>query len=107
MSSLSDESLLAGLASGDPEAAAAFVQRFQAQVFGLALRMLGDREAAKEVAQETFIRAWRHAGAYDSTRGRVATWLLTIARNLAHDARGGHDEAMDPDAIAALPLCAP
>jgi RNA polymerase sigma factor (sigma-70 family) len=109
MSSLSDESLLAGLASGDPEAAAAFVRRFQARVFGLALKMLGgDREAAKEVAQETFIRAWRHAGAYDPTRGRVATWLLTIARNLAHDARGvTHDDAMDPDAIAALPLCAP
>jgi RNA polymerase sigma factor (sigma-70 family) len=107
MSSLSDESLLAGLASGDPEAAEAFVQRFQARVFGLALTMLGDRESAKEVAQETFIRAWRSAGAYDPTRGRVASWLLTIARNLAHDARGiSHAETMDPDAIADLPLCA-
>jgi RNA polymerase sigma-70 factor (ECF subfamily) len=108
MSSLSDESLLAGLASGNPEATDAFVGRFQARVFGLALTMLGDRESAKEVAQETFIRAWRHAGAYDPTRGPVASWLLTIARNLAHDARAGRrDEPMDPEAIAALPLCAP
>jgi RNA polymerase sigma factor (sigma-70 family) len=102
---LSDESLLAGLASGDPEAAAAFVRRFQARVYGLALTMLGDREAAREVAQETFLRAYRHAGAYDPRRGRVASWLLTIARNVAHDARRlRRDEPLDPETIVGLPL---
>lgn len=102
---VSDESLLAGLASGDPEAATAFVRRFQARVYGLALTMLGDREAASEVAQETFLRAYRHAGAYDPRRGRVATWLLAIARNLAHDARRvRRDEPMDPETILGLPL---
>jgi len=102
---LSDESLLAGLASGDPEAASAFVHRFQARVYGLALTMLGDREAAREVAQETFIRAYRHAGAYDPRRGRVATWLLTIARNAAHDAhRLRRDEPLDPETIVGLSL---
>lgn len=87
MWSLSDESLLAGLASGDPESAAAFVRRFQARVYGLALAIVGDPSGAQDVAQETFIRAWRYASAYDPRRGRVATWLLTIARNLAVDAR--------------------
>jgi RNA polymerase sigma factor (sigma-70 family) len=102
---LSDESLLAGLASGDPEAAAVFVRRFQARVYGLALTMLGDREAAREVAQETFLRAYRHAGAYDARRGRVATWLLTIARNVALDARRlRQDERLDPETIDRLPL---
>jgi len=103
MWSLSDESLLAGLGSGDPEAATAFVRRFQARVFGLALTMLGDREAAREVTQETFVRAWRHAGAYDPRRGRVASWLLTIARNVAHDSRRlRRDEPLDPQAIMRL-----
>jgi RNA polymerase sigma factor (sigma-70 family) len=102
---LSDESLLAGLASGDPEAATAFVRRFQARVYGLALTMLGDREAAREVAQETFYRAYRHAGAYDPRRGQVASWLLTIARNVAHDARRlRRDEPLDPETIVGLPL---
>jgi hypothetical protein len=41
-----DESLLAGLASGDPESAAALLRRFQARVFGLALTIVGDRESA-------------------------------------------------------------
>jgi RNA polymerase sigma-70 factor (ECF subfamily) len=85
MWSPSDEALLAGLAAGDERAAATLVRRYQARVFGLALTMLGDPEAAEEVAQEAFLRAWRHAGAYDHRRGRVDTWLLSITRNLAID----------------------
>lgn len=73
------------MAAGDTEAAAAFVRRFQARVFGLARTIVGDTAAAEEVAQEAFIRAWRHAAVYDARRGRVATWLLTITRNLAID----------------------
>ena len=76
MWSPSDEALLAGLASGDERAAATLVRRYQARVFGLARTMLGDPTAAEEVAQEAFLRAWRHAGAYDHRRGRVDTWLL-------------------------------
>lgn len=103
MWSLSDESLLAGLGSGDPEAATAFVRRFQARVFGLALTVLGDRDAAREVTQETFVRAWKHADAYDPRRGRVASWLLTIARNVAHDFRRlRREEPLDPQAIFRL-----
>lgn len=103
MWSLSDESLLAGLASGDPESAAAFVRRFQARVYGLALAIVGDPTVAQDVAQETFIRAWRYASAYDPRRGRVPAWLLTIARNLAVDARRPRRVVpTDPHAILAL-----
>jgi RNA polymerase sigma factor (sigma-70 family) len=105
MWSLSDESLLAGLASGDPESAAAFVRRFQARVFGLALTIVGDRESAQDVAQETFIRAWRYAAAYDSRRGRVSTWLLRIARNSAIEvAHLRRYEPIDPEVIVKLPI---
>jgi RNA polymerase sigma factor (sigma-70 family) len=83
MWNLSDESLLAGLGSGDPDAAAAFVRRFQHRVFGLTMSILRDRGAAEEAAQETFVRAWRHASTYDPRRGSVAGWLLTIARNIS------------------------
>lgn len=97
--SLSDEALLAGLAAGDSAAATAFVRRFQARVFGLALTMVGDRAVAEEIAQEAFMRAWRHAGAYDARRGRVATWLLSITRNLAIDhLRAKRTEPLDPQA---------
>ena len=43
---------------------------------------------AEEVAQDAFLRAWRYATSYDARRGRVDTWLLTIARNLSVDASG-------------------
>jgi len=103
MRSVSDESLLAGMSSGDPEASAGFVRRYQARVFGLALAILGDPAAAEEVAQETFLRAWQHADSFDPRRGRVATWLLTIARNLAVDAiRLRRAEPFDPLTLVAL-----
>jgi RNA polymerase sigma factor (sigma-70 family) len=82
----SDEALLAGLATGDPAAALAFVRRFQRRVFGLALLIVRDVGRAEDVAQEAFARAWRHAPAYDARRGSVVTWLLSITRNLAIDA---------------------
>jgi RNA polymerase sigma-70 factor (ECF subfamily) len=81
----SDETLLAGMASGDEWATVAFVRRFQRRVFGLAHAMLGDRSAAEDVAQEALTRVWRHAQVFDARRGSVATWVLTITRNLAID----------------------
>jgi RNA polymerase sigma-70 factor (ECF subfamily) len=100
---VSDEALLAGMAAGDREAAAAFVRRFQARVFGLALTVVGVPAEAEEIAQEAFVRAWRHAGGYDPRRGRVATWLLTIARNAAVDAlRLRRDMPVEPQALVAV-----
>src|SRR5262245_53268694 len=98
----SDEALLAGFATGDAGSAAAFVRRFQARVYGLALTIVRQPAIAEEVAQETFARVWRHAGAYDARKGRVSTWLLSIARNLAIDhTRMKRLDPVDPDGIAA------
>lgn len=82
----SDEALVAGLVVCDADAALAFVRRYQRRVFGCALAIVGDSGRAEDVAQEAFVRAWRHAAVYDSRRASVATWLLTITRNLAIDA---------------------
>ena len=62
MWSVSDDALVAGLAAGDSDAASAFVRRFQRRVFGLARTIVADDRAAEDVAQEAFVRAWRHAG---------------------------------------------
>jgi RNA polymerase sigma factor (sigma-70 family) len=98
---LSDEALLAGMAAGDADAATAFIRRFQARVYGLVVTIVRDAGTAEDVAQETFVRAWRHAHSYDPRRGRVATWLLTIARNLAIDViRVKTAQPIDPDLVA-------
>jgi RNA polymerase sigma factor (sigma-70 family) len=103
MWSVSDDALVAGLATGDPDAASAFVHRFQRRVVGLARTIVGDDRAAEDIAQEAFVRAWRHAGAYDARRGSVVSWLLTITRNLSIDAvRVRRPVAFDPVALLDL-----
>ena len=98
-----DEALLAGMAAGDAQAAAAFVRRYQSRVFGLALTIVGVPAVAEEVAQEAFVRAWRFAGGYDPRRGGVAGWLLAIARNAAIDAvRLARDQPYDPDVLVGM-----
>lgn len=99
---LSDEALLAGMAAGAVAAGTAFVRRHQSQVFGLACALVGDPSLAEDVAQETFVRAWRHGASFDARKGNVRSWLCTITRNLAIDTlrmRGA--EPVDPDALLA------
>jgi RNA polymerase sigma-70 factor (ECF subfamily) len=106
----SDEALLAGFATGEPTAAAVFVRRFQRRLYGLALTIVVDEGEAADVAQEAFVRAWRHAGAYDARRGSVPTWLLTITRNLALDhlraRRARPVDPVEPDSIDLAALVA-
>ncbi|HEU0129959.1 MAG TPA: sigma-70 family RNA polymerase sigma factor, partial [Mycobacteriales bacterium] len=108
MWSAGDESLLAGVAAGDADAMAALVRRYQRRVYGLARTVLGDAAAAEDVAQEAFVRAWRHAEAFDPRRASAATWLLAITRNLAIDAlRLRRADPVDPAALLALGLADP
>lgn len=101
---VSDDALLDGLATGDPDAAAAFIERFQRRVFGVALRIVHDPRLAEDVAQETFLRAWQRAAAFDPRRGTVSAWLLTIARNLAIDTvRLRRIVIIEPEEILARP----
>lgn len=55
------------------------------QLFGFALRATGDRQAAEEIVQDTFVRAWRAADRFDPERGDARAWLFAIARNLVAD----------------------
>ena len=57
--------------------------RYGGLVFTLALRIVGDRELAREVLQDTFIRCWDGSESFDAGRGRVPWWLMGIARNRA------------------------
>ncbi len=98
---LTDEALLAGFAVGDAGAAETFIERFRRRVYGIALTITRDARLAEDVAQEAFLRAWRHAETFDPRRGSVATWLIVITRNLAVDAMRTHPRAdfVDPDEL--------
>lgn len=80
-----DATLLAAMRRGDEAALAALYDRYATPVFALALRITGERDAAQEVTQDTFLRVWNHAGTYDAERGACGPWLFTIARRRALD----------------------
>jgi len=77
--------LIARCARGDQGALATLYDATAAQVNGLALRILGDRELAEEVTGDVFLQAWRSAAAYDDRRGSPIAWLLNMARSRAID----------------------
>ena len=78
-----DVALIAALAAGEVEALGALYDRHARIVFALLVRIAGDRDAAEEILQEVFLRAWQHAHAFDDSRGTVRGWLNSIAHNLA------------------------
>ena len=100
----SDEALVAGLGAGDRDAALVFIRRFQSRVLGLALSIVRDAPAAEEVAQDTFVRAWRYSASYDPRRGSAAAWLLAIARNVALDYVRAQGRRRDQPALDPLEL---
>ena len=99
-----EELLLAAVAGGDVTALSVLVRRHQRRVYGVALSVVGDAWLADEVAQEAFLRLWRYAGSYDSRRGTVLPWLLTITRNVALDVirTRGRQVLLDPADLAQL-----
>jgi RNA polymerase sigma-70 factor, ECF subfamily len=55
------------------------------ELYGFAMRSLGDAGLAEEAVQETFLRAWRAGGRFDARRGSLRTWLFAILRNVVID----------------------
>jgi RNA polymerase sigma-70 factor (ECF subfamily) len=70
-------------AQGDRAAFAALVRRHQHGLFGFLGRMGLGQAQAQDLAQESFLRVWRHLDQFDPRRAAFSTWLYTIARRLA------------------------
>jgi RNA polymerase sigma-70 factor (ECF subfamily) len=85
MGAPSVESLVAAIARGDAAAFDALYSRVAGAVFGVALRVLRDRDLAQDVAQEALVEVWRQAARFDASRGNATSWLLMIAHRRAVD----------------------
>ena len=80
-----DPDLLRQMQLGNESAFEVLYTRYGGLIFTLALRIVGDRELAREVLQDTLLRCWDGKEAYDPSRGRVPAWLVGIARHRAID----------------------
>ena len=82
---LDDAALLARYAAGDAAAARQLTLRLTPRVFAHALRLLGNRAEAEDVAQEALIRLWRIAPEWRAGEAKVSTWLYRVTANLCTD----------------------
>jgi RNA polymerase sigma-70 factor (ECF subfamily) len=91
---------------GDHRAFEQLVRRSQGQVFGLCYRLLGEREAASDAAQETFVRAFSALSSFDPTL-RFDTWVLRIARNFCYDLLRRRQPVADEEEASQMADAAP
>jgi RNA polymerase sigma-70 factor (ECF subfamily) len=83
-----DRATLTRCKGGDPVAFRAFVVRYERSVFALLSRLIGRGPEVEDLAQETFMRAYRALPRFDlDAAARPSTWLLTIATRLALDTK--------------------
>lgn len=82
---LDDEALVALVRGGQQDALAVLYERYARQVYSLAFYLLQDPAQAEEVTQEVFLNLWRRADTYNPARGRVGTWVMSMAHHRAVD----------------------
>ena len=73
------------LAAGDESALNEVYDQYASFVYGLALRVIGDRRAAEDVSQDVFIALWERPATFDPSRGSLRTWLGTLAHRRSVD----------------------
>lgn len=99
--------LIERLAQHDRSAMQELYETTSTRVYGLALRIVGNRESAEDVAVEVYAQVWRDAATYNAARGTPYSWLLTLTRSRAIDmvrARR-HDEVTDSVEITGALEC--
>ena len=86
MEATPDGELLTRLASdADEDALSQLYDRYQAVMYGLALRITNDSALAQDAVQEAFVGVWRNASRYSESRASVRTWMLAITHHRAID----------------------
>ena len=79
-----DEDLVARARGGDVESFNQLILRWERPIYALAYRVIGREEDARDVCQETFLRAFRALPGFKG-QAKFSSWLYRIALNLCHD----------------------
>jgi len=73
------------LKARDQQSFSFLYDNYSGALYSIVLQVVADKELASDVLQEVFVNIWRKIESYDSTKGRLFTWMLNVARNLAID----------------------
>ena len=85
MSEPTDAELISRVRRGEAAALEALYDRYAAWMLGLAVRIVGEHEAAEDILQESFFQVWSRAESFDPARGAFPAWLTTIVRSRSID----------------------
>jgi RNA polymerase sigma-70 factor (ECF subfamily) len=96
-----DVELMQRIIQHDQRALADLYDRYGAYVYSLALRVLGQASLAEEITQDIFLKVWNQAERWDSAKGQLVSWLLTVTRYTSIDRL--RKERRQPD-LAVTPL---
>lgn len=80
-----EDELVALLKSEDKSAFSYLYDNYSGALFNIIYKMLENNELAEDVLQEAFVKIWNNFANYDSSKGRLFTWMLNITRNLTID----------------------
>jgi len=83
--SLSEEDLIQALRNHEKIAVEALYDMYSASLYGVISRIVVDTPTSEDVLQETFVKIWHSFSNYSAEKGRLFTWMVNIARNLAID----------------------
>ncbi len=99
------QQLLSRVALGDRAAFRRLYDATAPSLFGVALRIVRNRDRAEEVLQDAFVSAWHRAASYQAAQSQPLTWLTAIVRNRALDELRGESrratQPLDDDATGA------
>lgn len=80
-----EQRIIASLRSKNQEGMKSLYERYSAAIYGIVCKVIADEEAAKETLQDVFVKIWNNGDKYDANKGRLFTWMVQIARNVAID----------------------
>lgn len=80
-----EDDLVRALKAQETIAIQALYDMYSGALLGVITRIIQHAEISEDLLQETFIKIWNSANSYDSSKGRLFTWMMNIARNLAID----------------------
>lgn len=82
---MDEKNIIQTILQGDIDQYEQLVNRYHVGLIIHCERLIGDRESAEDIAQEAFIKAFKHLHVFDDTKSRFSTWLYKIATNKALD----------------------